>query len=616
MTKRHLALCLALATAAAHAEDRRIGPSIWFPSAAAEAADRTQLLADSEALPVLDKPTPAALLEYIHRGEALMARNQRHQAWLHLRTALDIDDHASDDAASTVADAADTVVERTRKTLRSVGDQGFAADVAALPALGHYHWLLERATRALPHELPEGEQSIDAALTDQDSTSFWNIYQKTRRATHYGTVHTAKGDLDASKDADTLAADPDRAVREQAWKLKQAGLAASSETYAAILTGIVHLGDRSAKLHHFADAPEAAYFGRLFTRADVDATSQAVQAQAAVLQAYQTLRAHHAAKRLGLAQAHSWDLTVPLPGFTPPAFDEAQLRAVIPAALAPLGPDYTARFRALLDPSTRRTDLATTQGTRVDDAFSITAPGAPGTLFLGVWKPTVKSASVVSHEGGHALHTQLMNEHGVSPFFNHGPSWMNEGIAILNEMLFYEYLYQHTKDPAAKAYYLQAQLDEMTFEIFTSAEEAQLEEGIYDGVVAGKIRNAADMDALTLDITKRFEIWPAIDPELSHAWAGKRLMFQDPLYLVNYLNAGLLATKMFAMATKDPADFQKRYAALMAEGFDASPKDILKRFFGHELTPAELVGADMDVIRGKTAALGKLYTTLDTTKAH
>lgn len=341
-----------------------------------------------------------------------------------------------------------------------------------------------------------------------------------------------------------------------------------------------------------------------------------MEAQASVLQAYQTLRAAHTARRLGVDQAHSWDLSTPLPGFTPPAFDEARLREVIPAALAPLGTDYTAHFRALLDPATKRTDLATVQGTREDDNFSITAPGAPGTLFLGVWQPTVKAASVVAHEGGHAMHTQLMNEHGVSPFFNHGPSWMNEGIAILNEMLFYEYLYQHTKDPAAKAYYLQAQLDEMTFEIFTSAEEAQLEEGIYDGVVAGKIRNAADMDALTLDITKRFEIWPAIDPELSHAWAGKRLMFQDPLYLVNYLNAGLLATKMFAMATKDPVDFQKRYAALMAEGFDASPKDILKRFFGRELTPAELVGADMDVIRGKTAALGKLYTTLDTAKAH
>ncbi|QWT21239.1 hypothetical protein KPL74_04375 [Bacillus sp. NP157] len=607
MKKRTLACLLALAIAPTHADDQRIDPSPWFATPAVEATDRTQLIADIDALPVLDKPGATELLDYLHRVEALTARSQQHEVYLHLRTALDIDDHVADDVSSAMSDAAGTLAERTRKTLRSVGDAGFASDVAAVPALGKYRWLLERATRVLPHELPEGEQAVLSSLSGQDAASFWAIYQKTRRAAPYGTVHTAKGDLDANKDADALAKDPDRHVREQAWKQRQDALSAQAETYAATLIGIVRLGDRVAKLEHFKDAPEAEYFHRLFDRADVDATAKAVEAQASVLQDYQKLRAAQTATRLGIDQAHSWDLSVPLPGFTVPAFDEAKLRTVIPAALAPLGSDYTARFRALLDPANKRTDLSTTQGNREDDNFSLTAPGAPGTLFLGTWQPTVKAASIVAHEGGHAIHSQLMNEHGVSPLLNHGPSWMHEGIAILNEMLFYEYLYRHTDDPAAKAYYLQAQLDEMTFEIFTSAEEAQLEEGIYDGVVAGKIKNAAGMDALTLEITKKFEIWPAIDPQLSHAWIGKRLMYQDPLYLANYLYAGLWATKMFAMATKDPADFQKRYAAMMAEGFDAPPKELLKHFFGRELTPAELVGADMEVIRGKVGELAKLY---------
>ncbi len=52
----------------------------------------------------------------------------------------------------------------------------------------------------------------------------------------------------------------------------------------------------------------------------------------------------------------------------------------------------------------------------------MTAPGAPGTLFLGVWKPTVKEASVVAPRVVTPIHSQLMNERGVSPFFNHGPS--------------------------------------------------------------------------------------------------------------------------------------------------------------------------------------------------
>ncbi|KAF1006941.1 MAG: hypothetical protein GAK28_02261 [Luteibacter sp.] len=84
-------------------------------------------------------------------------------------------------------------------------------------------------------------------------------------------------------------------------------------------------------------------------------------------------------------------------------------------------------------------------------------------------------------------------------------------------------------------------------------------------------------------------------------------MYEDPLYLVNYLYAGLWATKMFDMAMKDPADFQRRYGALMAEGFDAPPKDVMRRFFGHEMTPGDLVDADMALLRAKTKALHELY---------
>jgi len=602
---------LAFASPVVIAQDHRINDGAYFASPAQEATDRAQLATDIAALPVLDAPTPRALLDYLHRSELLLAHAQRHGAWLHLQTARDIDDQAAAQASSDVGTGRETLVARVRQTLRKLGKDEFEHHVAALPELGRYRWLFEGATRNLPHELPEGEQKVVDDLSDQASTAYWNIYQKTRRATAYGKVQGSHGELDAGKDADALATDPDRNVRQRAWLQRQQALAVQGETYASILVGIVGINDHTARLQHFADAPEAIYFARMFDRADVDATARAVQAQASALLDYQRLRAAHIGHQLGLETVHSWDLAVPLAGFTPPAFDYEELRRVIPLALAPLGRDYTEHFRELLDPANQRTDLATAEGNRVNDAFSIEAPGVPTGLFLGQWKPTLKAASVVAHEGGHALHSQLMNEHGVSPFYNHGTSWMQEGVAILNEMLFYEYLYRHADSPAAKAYYLQAQLDEMTFEIFTSAEEAQLEAGIYDGVVAGKIHGASDMDKLTLEITRRFEIWPSVDPELSHAWIGKRLMFEDPLYLANYLYAGLWATKMFDMATRDPADFQKRYAALMAEGFDASPKVLLQHFFGRDLTPDQLVGDASGVVQRKTVTLRALYRQLD-----
>jgi oligoendopeptidase F len=80
-----------------------------------------------------------------------------------------------------------------------------------------------------------------------------------------------------------------------------------------------------------------------------------------------------------------------------------------------------------------------------------------------------------------------------------------------------------------------------------------------------RIRDTADFDALTLSIWSKFEIWPASEPQLTHTWISKRLMFQDPLYQVNYLYAGLLATKMFDMVRHDPVAFQRRSANSLAE---------------------------------------------------
>ncbi|MEX1828915.1 M3 family metallopeptidase [Luteibacter sp. CQ10] len=601
------ALVLIIATSS-RAADYHIDPAPYFATPVAEAADLKALETDVAALASPAPLTPGSLLDYLRRAETLLSRAQRHAAYLHLRTALDIDDHEAADARSAAGSLQGDLMLKVRQTLRQLDDEAFREAEVAEPRLAHYAYVRDRATRGVPHELPSAEQTVLDALSDTSSDALWNTYQKTRRATRYGTVHTAHGDLDVAKDASALASDPDRDVRRQAWRQKQEADAAQAETYAAVLAGVVRLNDRTAKLQHFDDAPEAAYFSRLFDKADVHATATAVEAQADVLKDYQRLRAARVGKQQGIDAVHSWDMGATEPGFTAPTFDYDRLREMIPAALAPLGADYVAHFKSLLDPSTHRTDLAMAQGSRVNDAFSIAASGVPSGLFLGKWEHTARGASVVAHEGGHAIHSQLMNEHGVSPFYNHGPSWMHEGIAILNEMLFYEYLYRHAADAKTKAWYLQAQLDEMTLEIFTSAEEAQLEEAIYAGVMAGRIRKAADLDALTLDTTSRFEIWPSIDPELSHVWISKRLMYEDPLYLVNYLYAGLWAARMFDMATTDPADFRKRYDALMAEGFDAPPKALLRTFFGRDVSPGELVEADMALLRKKTNDLRQLYS--------
>ena len=134
-----------------------------------------------------------------------------------------------------------------------------------------------------------------------------------------------------------------------------------------------------------------------------------------------------------------------------------------------------------------------------------------------------------------------------------------------------------------------------------------LEQAIYDGVAAGRINNAADLDALTLSIWTKYEIWPESEPMMSHYWITRSLMVQDPLYQVNYLYAGILAAHMFEMAEHDPAGFQKRYLPLLRNGFYAPPADLLQSFFGREVSQAELVREGMNTLEERIRALGEIH---------
>lgn len=588
---------------------QKIDATRWFPTAAQEADQRAPLVSELAAAAPPDVHDPAALLAYLQRSERLLTQARRHRAYLQLRASIDLHDHASQDASTALGAATDHRTLAVRAALRDLGDDGFARAVAKEPKLERFAYLLHQAIEQRGHELAPGDQALLDEIEGPQSTHLFELYQLTRRGITYPSVHGKNVD----KDAEELLDDPDRAVRQATWEQRLAGIASRRELFASELLGVVRLTSLDARLHHFADAPTQVYEARGFHRPGVEAVLRAVAGQADVLHAYQKVQDQHtsAVHHLGLAadDVRAWDRHMKPPGVTLPAFTVAQTRQLAVQALAPLGADYVARFSALLDPAGGRMDLATEQGDRIDDAFSLTAPGAPATLFVGQYKPSLNGARVIVHEGGHAIHFELMYAGGTSPFYDHGPNWLSEGVAIFNQLLLYDHLARTTRDPRVRAVYLEALLHDLTFEIFTSAQEGELEQAIYDGVAAGKINTADDLDTLTLATLRKYE--PTPEAELRGLWASKRLMFEDPLYLVNYMYASLVAAALFDFVHRDPATFRTRYTQFLRAGFSAAPEALLARLFGREVRAEELVTSAMKLITARTAELAALYRQLD-----
>ncbi|MCU1117531.1 peptidase [Stenotrophomonas maltophilia] len=573
--------------------------SAYFASAAAEQAARGELGKRVEALQQASALAPA---QRFHQAEALQAQCLRHHSYLHLQAARNARDHRPTQALDQVMGLCSRIAHTGRAALREApADAAWAAPYAFLRA------------RALKDAAAPASTALDEAveaLADPALDSFARLRGQILRSAEYPQIERDGRHWDTGHDKQALAQQQDRALREAGWKGYWQGLHSRREPMASVLLGLVQVNDAAARLQGDGSAPARGYQRMGLDASAVDATLQAIGRHAGDRRAYQDMLLRHAA-RSGIDAPQLWDTTLPDAGYMPPVLTLAQLRDNAADAMQHLGPAYVSELRALLDPANRRMDLATERGDRSQDAFSVSAPGVPAMLFVGVRRGDLESDVEIAHEAGHAMHGEWMQRGHASPLQRNGSQWLTEAFAIYNELRFRDQLYQQAEDPRAKAYYLKSLLDDMVLQLFTSSEEAQLEQSIYEGVADNTLGTADDLDALTGRVLARFGQDPERYPQLCNGWIGKRLMYDDPNYLVNYLYAGLLAVQLFVQDQRDPAGFRERYLAVLGEGFDRAPTEQVAQLLGHAPDWPALVDADLQVFNQTVAQLQALHARIE-----
>ncbi|MBV8645733.1 MAG: M3 family oligoendopeptidase [Candidatus Eremiobacteraeota bacterium] len=576
---------------------------LYYASPRAEEADRVAAYAAATALrtTTVGPRTPAGtLLASLRRYDDVLRRLHRHHAYLQLRASENVSDPALARAVDELDIALDAVSAAMTHRLGTIDDGRRARLERDDPRLRPYDDVLRHAHAAALHTLPDAQELVAAQLDTPFESWLGDEYRRIARASVYPTVTTPSGPVDPRSAAATES--PDHAVRRAAAEARAQVRASAAPTFADLLLEVVRVRTASARLHGFADAPSAAYFHQQLTAGEVHAVVDAVRRAAGANEDYQRLLAAVAARQMPAAEVRSYDVGLPPAGFAPPSFSFDDARTILPRALAPLGPTYVAQYTALLDPRNGRLDLAG-GADRDRTGYSQGFPGTVSSVYLSPYAGTLGDLRTLIHEGGHATHRELMNQHGVLPVHATGPKWMFEAFAIFNELLLYDDLQRTATTPAWKAYYLDRFVDDAAFQVFESAQETDLEESLYRGVGDGSLRTAKDVDALTLRVLGAYDIWPADEPGRQSFWIGRSLYWRDPLYSVNYLYAGLLATEFFRLKERDPDGFAKRYVALLQNGFDDTPQALLRRFLGIDLRGTGIVDDAVAVIREKTNAL-------------
>jgi oligoendopeptidase F len=527
----------------------------FFVSPEAEKADRARLYATIAQLQTLRgkvTATPYNLERALQLNEQAHVQLRRHGAYLYLRNAVNTTDEVSLAEQSKLYAEVDARTAFLRRELMQLDDRQLGVFVARHPSLKKYLFAIDSVRRYRPYTLSlKEEEVLSAAIIGDEWQS--ELYDKLRSQSQ--------------------------------------AIPAQRDLFAFALTRLAASRTRVAELHHFPDAPSAAYFDSYWTRVEVDKLMDQIAQKADLYKRYQRLRADYLEN---VANKRN----------QPPQYTIDQASDIIRQALAPLGSEYGHELAALLDPRNGRMDIVPGEH-RKRGGFSQGFIGTDSVFYSYAFAGSYNDVRILTHESTHAVHRQLMNRNGVLPTYAEGPHFLFEAFAIFNEFLLPDYLYNHETDPLRRQFYLEQFLEGKGLIIFRVAPEVVLEHAVYDGVRKGAIKGADDLDALSQRVYSLYSSEPA--DALKPRWMTISLMYEDPFYDVNYVYGALLALNFYSMYQDDREHFVPRYLALMKNGFDGPPAVLLKRHLNLDLNDPHLFSNALRVIGNKVDLLEKAY---------
>jgi len=585
-------------------------PRLFFATREEERADYKRLEAMLDQLDAFRgevSKSPEDLLRALELNGQILTKQALHDAYLYVRYAVNTKDEASkrdDDALNAEVPGRTAAFD---EALRALPGDRLANFARVEPRLEPYMFEIGATRRSHPYTLAGAEEKRLAGVAPFVSGWQSDLYETILGQTRFPTLDTPEGKMDVWKDRNRIALSTNRAVREAGFKQRWAAFGSQRDLYAFALLNTVRARNALSRAHHYEDFADEVFFGRYLTVAGMSNLLEEVAAHADVYKRYQRLRAEHARAIGHYGDVNVWDVGAVSSGTPPqPRFSIDDARELILRALKPLGPAYGAEMAQLLDPENGRLDIVPGEN-RLAAGGGVGFPGIPNVFYANGFNGTYKDLSVLIHEGGHVVHYQLMGANHVKPAYGAGPNYFSESFSILNELLLADYLNSHETDPARRLFFLEQFFEVKGMEVFRAAHDAALELAIYRGVDSGTIEDADGLDGVTERMDSQYSIWAGKHAELKGQWMAMRLMYEDPLYLSNYLLGGALALRYFQALHEDPQGFSVKYIALMRNGFTDTPERLLQSFLGIDFAPSKLLADDLKVLSGKLDDLERLY---------
>jgi oligoendopeptidase F len=496
-----------------------------------------------------------------------------------------------------------------RQEVLRLDDQALAAAVKAQPALAAYRPYLDELRRRRSRLLgPEAERVLSLA-----GDNLWaEIDLNELPGDHEKSFHALLGAIPLPTITDeggkpvqlTFSNYPkyrgsaDRRVRAEAVEKLYATLRQYQGAFASSLSGQVNQSVFFARARGYQTALDA-YL-------DKDAIAPAVyrnlvataRANVAPLHRYVALRK----RLLGLPELHGYDLYPPMVAGVARTFTWTDAKAILPVALAPLGPEYLKVLATALQDGSGWIDLYPHQG-KPSGAFSSSVYGVHPFVKMN-YLDDHDGLSTLAHELGHALHSDLAMKHQPYSTSNYA-AFIAEIASTFNEKLLSDHLKKTARTREEKLAVLTKLVESIRTTVFRQALFAEFELALHTAAEAGTPLTAELLNKTYVELVRAYYGDAlTIGPNDEVEWAAVPHFYYK--YYVYAYATGL--SSGIALAEKvQTGDLKARdaYLGMLAGGSSKAPLELLKGA-GVDLTKPDAIEAAarlMDRTVGELEAL-------------
>ena len=335
-------------------------------------------------------------------------------------------------------------------------------------AFAPYKVFIEKQLHLKAHTLSEQEEKILSLLAEAQGTAKRSFSALTNVDFSFGTITTAEGEKELTQSSYAqFLLNPDRTIREKAYKQFYSVFDAHKNTIASLYTGQVQQDIALAKIRGYGSAREYALYPDNVPLAVYDNLITTVRSNLQPLHRFYEL----VQKTLGVPQLRHYDVYLPLVREADKHTEYTDAVDIISEALQPLGSEYVSVLRnGLLNGWVDRYE---NKGKR-SGAFS--SGGFDGDPYILMnYKPDViRDVFTLAHEGGHSMHSWYSARN--NPFLSYNYTIFEAEVAsTFNEELLFRTMLKKTTDVKTRAYLLSIRVSDILATLYRQTMFAEYE---------------------------------------------------------------------------------------------------------------------------------------------